>query len=309
MASKSDLCTSVRYRDAHCYLPLVEGVLLIKLVLTDMDNTLVPIGAGRVSSRALCAIEGLRSVGITFGLITGRSPSELLPFFGGDAGYFSTGVLCNGKKVFVDGECVLSRGFEFDALERLLAIVRTVPRTFMCFYPEENGGRNLVYAVGGAPDLVDGFAQRVGFLPTSMEVPPDVPYLGAVIASEASHEAMEALRVRASSEVPELDIYETFAGWYDVLPHGVNKATGLRVLMRELGVAPGDVVVFGDGENDLAMMGEVENSVAVANAMPSVAKTARWHVGASAEDGVAIAMEQIAQAAREGGTPKFMGLS
>lgn len=48
------------------------------------------------------------------------------------------------------------------------------------------------------------------------------------------------------------------------------------------------------------------NSVAVANAIPEVAEAARWHVGASAEEGVADALFEIAVAAVTGGTPDFM---
>lgn len=60
-----------------------------------------------------------------------------------------------------------------------------------------------------------------------------------------------------------------------------------------------EICVFGDAENDLAMFEQVTHSCAVANASPEVAAAARWHIGAANEEGVAIALEQIAEAARE----------
>ena len=57
--------------------------------------------------------------------------------------------------------------------------------------------------------------------------------------------------------------------------------------------------MFGDADNDLDMLRRYPNSCAVANANEAATRAARWHVGASADDGVARAMEQIAAAARE----------
>ena len=67
-----------------------------------------------------------------------------------------------------------------------------------------------------------------------------------------------------------------------------------------------EVVVFGDSENDLPMLQAVENSVAVANASAAARGAARWHVGDVADDAVAEALLQIADAAAAGATPAFM---
>jgi hydroxymethylpyrimidine pyrophosphatase-like HAD family hydrolase len=53
-----------------------------------------------------------------------------------------------------------------------------------------------------------------------------------------------------------------------VLPTGVNKATGLRAALTELGHTPEQTVGVGDAENDHAMLTLCGFSVAVANALP-----------------------------------------
>ncbi|WP_180899841.1 HAD family hydrolase [Martelella soudanensis] len=58
-----------------------------------------------------------------------------------------------------------------------------------------------------------------------------------------------------------------------VLPGGINKATGLAVALRRLGLLPQNVVGVGDAENDHAFLKICGCSVAVANAIPSL-KTA-----------------------------------
>ena len=77
---------------------------MIKLVLTDVDGTLVPMGAGRLSDRSRAAAHALADVGVRFGLSTGRDVFELERMFEGDAALYGNGILSNGKKIMVDGE-------------------------------------------------------------------------------------------------------------------------------------------------------------------------------------------------------------
>ncbi len=59
-----------------------------------------------------------------------------------------------------------------------------------------------------------------------------------------------------------------------VLPSGVNKASGLRAALKELGLSPNDVVAIGDAENDHAFLDMCGCSAAVANALPALKKHA-----------------------------------
>jgi hydroxymethylpyrimidine pyrophosphatase-like HAD family hydrolase len=61
-----------------------------------------------------------------------------------------------------------------------------------------------------------------------------------------------------------------------VLPAGVNKATGLRAALAELGLSPHNVVSIGDAENDHAFLSLCECAVAVANAVPLLQERADW---------------------------------
>lgn len=61
-----------------------------------------------------------------------------------------------------------------------------------------------------------------------------------------------------------------------VVPAGVNKASGLTVALRELGLSHRNVVGIGDGENDHALLSQCDYAVAVANAVPMLKKIADW---------------------------------
>ncbi|AFZ18186.1 HAD family hydrolase [Allocoleopsis franciscana] len=53
-----------------------------------------------------------------------------------------------------------------------------------------------------------------------------------------------------------------------VLPSGVNKASGLSAVLKELGLPPHNTVAIGDAENDQAFLDFCGCGVAVANALP-----------------------------------------
>lgn len=59
-----------------------------------------------------------------------------------------------------------------------------------------------------------------------------------------------------------------------VLPPGVNKATGLAAALSELGLSPLNVAAIGDAENDHAFLTACGCSIAVANALEAIRKTA-----------------------------------
>jgi hydroxymethylpyrimidine pyrophosphatase-like HAD family hydrolase len=71
-----------------------------------------------------------------------------------------------------------------------------------------------------------------------------------------------------------------------VLPAGVDKSTGFRAALAELGLPGSSAVGIGDAENDYAFLSLCGFSVAVANAIPSLKE--RVDLVTSAEDGAGV---------------------
>jgi len=71
-----------------------------------------------------------------------------------------------------------------------------------------------------------------------------------------------------------------------VLPTNINKASGLKQALLELGLTPRDVVAVGDGENDHSMLELAAYSAAVANAVPALKYIADRTLAAEAGAGV-----------------------
>jgi phosphoglycolate phosphatase-like HAD superfamily hydrolase len=78
-----------------------------------------------------------------------------------------------------------------------------------------------------------------------------------------------------------------------VLPAGVNKASGLKAALDDLGLSAHNVVAVGDAENDHAFMQASGFAVAVANALPTVKEEADLVTAGAPGAGVAELIEAL----------------
>ncbi|MBN1237570.1 MAG: HAD-IIB family hydrolase [Gammaproteobacteria bacterium] len=78
-----------------------------------------------------------------------------------------------------------------------------------------------------------------------------------------------------------------------VLPPGINKASGLKAALEDLGLSPHNVVAVGDAENDHAFMHACGCAAAVANALPFVKEEAHVRLTGERGEGVVELMERI----------------
>ncbi len=267
---------------------------MIKLVLSDMDNTLVPFGRPQVSARTIEAIHACQEQGIDVGPASGRDRGEISSFFGGDASCFNTGVMVNGQRVYYLGEVVYEKTLPRDELRTIEKIVAPLPGCAFITYRDDNFGDWVGDTREGLAEMYDRAFMCGG---RRHEVLPDYPVVKCGIICR-DPDRLRGLMALLGEMCPDLIFPNTVVNWLDVSLRDWSKADGVRILQRVLGLAPGEVCVFGDADNDLGMFAAVPNSCAVANANENATRAARWHVGASAEDGVAIALEQIAEAGR-----------
>lgn len=291
---------------------------MIKLVLTDMDDTLIPAGHDGASDYAIEGIHAMQVAGLHFGPVSGRQPSAMGWMFKNRSECFSTGAFCNGQVMFVDGEVVASRAIDNDALMRLADYLEQETNdTFLKVYSlGDDFWGNDAYCVTSNPERVrramesGGNAWLKGEEAPCRPVVDGAPVFKANIWSARSREELAELRERVAVEVPELSLVfpNNRVRLFDILPDGWDKGCAALELARALSLTPDEVAVFGDSDNDLPMIDAVPNSVAVANANGAVTAAARWHIGAAVDDAVAGVLHQIAACAATGEMPPFMRL-
>ena len=263
--------------------------MAIKLVLSDIDGTLLPRGNATVDPRVTQAFHALLEAGIAVGPASGRALPAILPAFAGDEACVATALATNGMQVYSAGELVHVEYLDHEGLVQLATAVHEVPRAGMiCFRGAE------VFLVEGERDVLAPIFPSYAAHITPIDAVPDFSVVKANVFVDADVAGTQALMERLEAAVPGLGLNTPMAGFMNVVPVGYSKATGIDIICRELGISLDEVVVFGDADNDLEMLEHVPNSVAVANATPRATAAARWHVGSVDECAVPQAMAAIA---------------
>lgn len=262
---------------------------MVKLILSDIDGTIMPKGHEHVSERVLEVFHEALDAGIHVGPCSGRGPDWVASIFLDDAACYATAVQTNGLHVVLDGEVIRDARMNKDALGQVAGIVSDVDGAgLVCF-----DGKVPYLVAGSKEDLTTSFP-RYGQTCVPVAEIPDSATGKANVFQARGMEATRELVGRLNHEVLALDFDVAMPTFSNVMPAGVNKATGIDLLCKRIGCTLDEVVVFGDAGNDLSMLNHVPNSVAVANATDDAIAAARWHIGACADNAVADAIEALA---------------
>lgn len=89
----------------------------------------------------------------------------------------------------------------------------------------------------------------------------------------------------------ELARYENYP-YVELMPKGVSKADGIRILLEKLDIPLVNTYAFGDGPNDLEMLQYVQYGTAMGNAEKSILQSAKYRTEGIWEDGVFRALER-----------------
>lgn len=281
---------------------------VIKMVLSDMDGTLVPNSARTASQRTMRAIDRLRESGIVFGCATGRSVSNTIMQFSNAPAYVTEGIFAAGKQMLVHGELVLNTPFPRDLLEQLVEgfkafddallvvfIYGVDPEhphdTVPCSLGEDRGKIERVLEYYRAPgrngNLWDNWQWLEGIPDT------DIYMIGALAAQ--GQEGVPTVMRYFEERFPATTVLNSAPGWCDVNVGVTTKATPFPEFLAAEGLDPDEVVFFADSDNDVELMKLIPNSVCVANAMPAAAELARYTVPADVDDGPAQLMEALTE--------------
>ena len=103
-----------------------------------------------------------------------------------------------------------------------------------------------------------------------------------------------AVQRRIAAQLPEgLTAVRTAPFYLEVIPASINKGEGLRLACRATGIAPSEVVAFGDSENDMEMLRVAGIGVAMGNADEAVKAAADRVTLSNNENGIAAALREL----------------
>ena len=103
----------------------------IKLILSDIDSTIMPRGAARVSDRTLAAFHTALEAGLVIGPASGRGFAQIAPFFAGDTACFATCIATNGLAAMQAGRLrELAPLFERVFVSEEMGVIKPDPAFF-----------------------------------------------------------------------------------------------------------------------------------------------------------------------------------
>jgi len=265
-----------------------------RLIATDLDGTVIGYRhtrSGRLSPRTVAALRQAHDAGVVVVFVTGR-PLRWLGALGDQLGPVGP-VICSNGAVVVDvatGAVLRSHPMErvavWGAVERMRGVDPTATfgaETLEGFFwerafAERSAFQDGVEAAETLEAVLPDEATVVKLMARSDTLEPD-----AFLA--AARDALGEL-VNATHSAPGVALVEMAAP-------GVHKAATLAEHAAERGIAPEDVVAFGDMPNDVEMLTWAGLGCAVASGHASLLAAADVVVGACDDDGVAVAIEEL----------------
>lgn len=126
---------------------------------------------------------------------------------------------------------------------------------------------------------------------TARQLPGGVDKVHAIFADQ--NEKMCALR--ELEQMGQVTVTRALSNNIEVNAEGVDKGKGMLKLAELLGIRREEMIVFGDGWNDISMIQEAGCGVAMGNAQEAVKEAADLVTDSNEEDGVAKIIEKILQ--------------
>lgn len=257
---------------------------MVKLICVDVDGTIVG-ASGTVRPAVWTAVARARAAGLHVAVCSGR------PAFGVTR-EIALRVSPDGWHVFQNGASIvhlathesLSHGLPDDAPRRLVALARASGRVLEVYTDAD-------YAVVNANARSRMHSRLLGAAPIDRD-----PLLRPAVRAQwiVPHEDLAALLAEPHdglSLAPSTSPMMPDTSFVNVTDAGVDKAAAVRRVAAALGVALADVMMVGDGLNDVTALEAVGVPVAMANAEPEAIAVARHVVPSVEEDGLAAAVE------------------
>jgi Cof subfamily protein (haloacid dehalogenase superfamily) len=278
----------------------------VRLVAIDVDGTLLPTFAQKISERTARALKAAQDAGIIVAIATGRRTAYTAPLLEGLGLRADTPLItsngavirtlggepidrCHMEARVARGLCGLLRGFgavvfTFDRLGRGELVLENLEITQgrISLWVEAN--RNAIEVVQPLEDaLPDG------------EDPIQGMVTGTLGKMREAEQALKASEWGGSCECVRTEYPARDLSILDLLPPGVSKGTALERLAGRLGVGRKETMAIGDNWNDVDMLEWAGQGVMMGNAareLRTMAKMRGWkQAPPNDQEGVAVVLE------------------
>lgn len=255
-----------------------------KIVFFDIDGTIYDYHRG-IPEDVPIAIEKLRANGVLTAICTGRTKVMIF-----DKIYnlgFDALVAGGGTYVEYEGKVFIDKHLNSNDTDEIISTMREHG-----FLPVPEGTENIYF------DLTMEGAEKDSFINLyRREIPKGVLNIekGKVIANKVSGRFTPKSNLSGMYEKlkHKFSFINHNNSLIELLPIGTSKATGIEILLNEIGIIKENTYAFGDSFNDFEMLKFVEYGVAMGNADPELKKQIKIHTKDIFENGISEGLKEL----------------
>lgn len=259
----------------------------IKMVVFDIDGTLIAEGEHKIVDSAVKSIHALHDKGYKVLVATGRAPYFIKPhvFEVIDSDYYVT----------INGQCVMDRNHKIIKRHNLekADIVRLLD---LCLKHDVALGVKCSSQIVCLHDMAKfiqfyGHGEDPAGRYMDAEGNPDIldqdPGMGLFLVGDVQK------IIDRMDQFPQWDHARAFAWGMDLYDKDIHKSKGIEDVMEILGLSWEEVMVFGDADNDLRMISKAGIGIAMGNATENLKKTADHVTSDLRDDGIYKALKHF----------------
>lgn len=253
---------------------------MIKLIVSDIDGTLVPEGTHDIDPELYSVILELKEKGIQFAAASGRHWTSIDKFFAPvrDRIFY---LADNGGYLGIHSRPLFVETIPQEAAIRFISDMKKIPDAEIVVSCPQ-----VTYLDSGNEEFCSWIEK--GYL-YDVEKVSDLTKIKDPITKVACYSEknqQEAYRQAQRNYSMYGDVVISGTAWIDLMPSGVNKGRAVKVLQESLNISPKETMAFGDQFNDVEMLEQAYYSFAVADARKEVCQKARFLADKSTEKGV-----------------------
>lgn len=268
----------------------------IKLIVMDMDGTLLDDDHATIPARNIAALRRARERGIKLALASGRTWS-ILEDAAEQLGGLDYAILANGAAIrdVESGEHIYENGIPNPQAKALIRALEGEEVIFEVYCHGKNyiRPRDVDHLEDAllSPKFAEVYLKRGVRLAEDLTEALEGRPMEKINLFYAPPEKRERLRELARATGP-VEISQALERNMEFNFGGVSKGTALQALAERLGLAQSEVMAFGDAGNDLTMLRWAGWSFAMGNAMEEAKAAAKYQTASNHEAGVGQAVEK-----------------
>lgn len=252
---------------------------MIKLVVSDIDGTLLSEGTTKVKLELFEIIRELKARGIMFAAASGRQYASMRHVFAPVANDIifiaenGTNVMCREQNIssrYLDGE-VAKELVRFMREQKDTEIILSTPKK-MYFESKKPGFEELLTGYGNVVERTDDL---LSFCERTNKISAYRAYGIEELCAQIKERFADRLNIAIAGAI-----------WVDTMSLDADKGNAIAEIQKMMKITKEETMAFGDNCNDMGMLRQAGESYAVANAHPQLKESAKHIAPPQSEDGV-----------------------